>query len=160
MDGREIGRVVKAFCRSDYSYNTYLVPLEEDGTDRTWLAGACWLLAEALRRAVGDGQVIGIEAGGAFRTPAPRSVGHVALWLQTPRGDWFIDADGAFRPEAFLKKERELEYLIDPQFVPFTDEIQQRWRSNGTGTPPSEFPALADRLAADLHDLITTGRKR
>jgi hypothetical protein len=141
---------VRAFCRSEYSYRTYLTPLEADGTDRSWLAGACWLLAEALRRAVG-GEIIGIEDGGMFSSRRARSVGHVALWLHQDRGDdWLIDADGAFRPEAFLKKERELEHLIEPSLVPFTQDIQRRWRASGTGTPPADHEALTARLATDL----------
>lgn len=51
----------------------------------TWQAGACWLLAKALREYLGCGSEAFV-----VHTPS-RQAQHVALWLG---GDDFLDADG------------------------------------------------------------------
>lgn len=131
------GRRLKAYLSSDASYR-HLGP--DDGS---WLAGGCWLLAAALRRALGGGvlaNVVGRWGGPPLGAP---TVQHVVLLLD----GWVWDGDGATRPETFLRRWRTVENITDARLVEF-----DAGATAAAGIPP--HARRVEALAIDLRAVM------
>jgi hypothetical protein len=108
-----VGRSLKRIVSSDAAYR--ILDRHPGIAGGTWNQGGCWVLAEALRRVLGDDAEL--WAVMTARGPSSGFVQHVVVKWHGK----FYDADGESTERALLLRWRDEELLADPYLEPFEE---------------------------------------
>ena len=108
-----VGRSLKRLVSSDAAYR--ILDRHPGIAGGTWNQGGCWVLAEALRRVLGDDAEL--WAVMTARGPSRGFVQHVVVKWHGK----FYDADGESTERALLLRWRDEELLAEPYLEPFEE---------------------------------------
>lgn len=125
-DLRLFGRDLRRWLNSEEGGYSVL-----PGDYETWIAGGCWILAEALQAWIGPGAV----KWSIHSQEVPGRIQHVVVKV----GHCFLDGDGASSEEMLLRRWRDKERIERPFLKEF------RIEETGRGSSRIECPARAVR---------------
>jgi hypothetical protein len=100
----------------------YSPPIFQILGDGTWLAGGCWILADALHRWVGPSSSLKMVASDRSTSE------HVVVRA----GSWYLHASGVITEAELLDEMRRMERLVNPRIVDFNPRLLIR---NGVPRP-------------------------
>lgn len=101
-----------------------------------WDNGGCWILAQAIQRWLGHGNLYALVAGDG-------AVEHVVV----KTNDHYLDGQGARHKDDFLAWAKN--YMTAPRLVPFDNEMQRKARG-------AHIPSGDDDTVTKLAALIST----
>ncbi len=136
---RVLGRRLSRALARDAAYRI----LDGCGERFTFLAGGCWMLAEAVRRCLPRGRAR------LWAVVSPRGIEHVAVRVRSLEGIFFLDGDGAFTDVELLGKMATQEGVRSAWLAPF-----QRKQVGDILYHRATALQLADYLAPKLGDLL------
>lgn len=120
MNATQVHRRIRAFVRA--------TPAPHGG----WLDGSCWILAEALHRALGCPLVAVVGHPPALDARAPDATQHVAVLC---RGTLVVDGDGVSTIPKLIRRWQDVEGITNARLVPFSGACRASAERGGIPQP-------------------------